>query len=180
MNHFKKFSTAFDLSIIIVNYNTKRLLFDCIKSIYESKSSLDFEIIVIDNNSDDGSEILVRDGFPEVSLIKNKVNRGFAAANNQGLKMMKGQYGLLLNPDTVVLDNAFSKMVEFMEAHKNIGILGCKILNPDGTLQRAAFPPSTLTTNITSMLNLARLLPGKRGRYFQFHLERLFPPDVLI
>jgi GT2 family glycosyltransferase len=167
-----------ELSLIIVNYNTKDLLGQCLASIYEQTKKIHFEVIIVDNNSTDGSGELVASKFPQVKLISNAVNKGFASASNEGLKLMKGKYGLLLNPDTVVLDNAFYKMVEFMESHKNIGILGCKILNPDATLQRAAFPRPTLITSVASTLNLGRLLPAGQSRYFNLHLERIFPPNV--
>jgi GT2 family glycosyltransferase len=167
-----------ELSIIIVSYNTKDILTQCLISIYEQTKNLNFEVIVVDNNSTDGTSDEFASKFPQVKLIPNVVNKGFAVASNQGLKVMKGKYGLLLNPDTIVLENVFYKMVKFMEGQKRIGILGCKILNPDGSLQRAVFPPPTLITSITSTLNLGRLLPAGQTRYFNLHLERLFPPNI--
>jgi len=166
------------LSIIIVSYNTKDFLNQCLTSIYKQTQNIEFEVIVVDNNSTDGTKEQVAKRFPKVKLVPNTLNKGFATASNQGLQIMKSDYGLLLNPDTVVLDNAFHKMVEFMKRHKRIGILGCKILNPDGSLQRAAFPPPTLITSITSTLNLGRLLPAGQRHYFNLHLERMFPPSV--
>jgi GT2 family glycosyltransferase len=166
------------LSIIIVSYNSKDLLEQCLLSIYEHTKNLNLEVIIVDNNSIDGTSEEIAYKFPQVKLISNILNKGFAAASNQGLRMMSGEYGLLLNPDTIVLDNAFAKMVEFMESHKRIGIVGCKILNYDGSLQRAAFPPPTLINGITSTLNLGRLLPGGLRHYYRFHLERIFPPKI--
>ena len=167
-----------ELSIIIVNYNTKELLSQCLSSVYEQTTNLAYEVIVIDNDSTDGSCETVTYRFPRAKLISNIINKGFAFASNQGLRIMKGQYGLLLNPDTVIMDNPFYKMVGYMERHRNIGILGCKITNPDGSLQRAAFPPPTLTTSMASMFNLGRMLPAGQNRYFNFHLERILPANV--
>jgi GT2 family glycosyltransferase len=166
------------LSIIIVSYNTKDFLIQCLTSIFEQTASLDFEVIVVDNNSMDESIREVKAKFPQVRVVVNETNQGFAKASNQGLRLMKGKYALLLNPDTVVLNNALSKMVKFMEEHKRTGILGCQILNGDGSLQRAAFPPPSLWTSITSKLNLGRFLPGGASHYYRYHLERLFPPHL--
>ena len=104
---------AVDVSIIIVNWNTRELLRDCVSSIYEDAGNVSFEIIVVDNASVDGSVEMVMQDFPRVLLIENSENRGFAPANNQGMAIAKGRYVLLLKSDTVVLDNAISKTVSF-------------------------------------------------------------------
>jgi hypothetical protein len=161
-----------------VNYNTKRFLLECISSVFEQTSEVDFEIFVVDNNSTDGSVNEVKARFPRIKIIENQNNLGFPKANNQALKLMKGKYALLLNPDTLILDKALSKMVNFMEHNKSTGMLGCRILNGDGSLQRAAFPPPSLWTSITSKLNIERLSPGKGSRYYHRHLERLFPANL--
>lgn len=166
------------LSIVIVSYNTKDLLLQCLSSVSEQTVETDFEIIVVDNDSKDQSVMEVSAKFPQVKVIANKRNLGFPKANNQGLRLMKGKYALLLNPDTVILDKALDKMVSFMEHRKRAGILGCRILNGDGSLQRAAFPPPSLWTSITSQLNLERLSAGKGSRYYGRHLERLFPANL--
>lgn len=166
------------LSIVIVSYNTKDLLLKCLSSVFEQTTRTDFEIIVVDNNSEDDSATTVKTGFPQVKVIANETNLGFARANNQGLRSMKGQYALLLNPDTVVLDNALDKMVRFMEDHQRTGVLGCRILNARGSLQRAAYPPPSLWISITSMLSASRLAPGRADSYYRRHLERLFPPHL--
>jgi len=123
------------LSIIIVNYNVKKLLKGCIKSIYETIKNIEYEVIVIDNNSSDGSVEMLKNEFPQVKIIENTENKGFAAANNQGINVSRGKYILLLNPDTIVLPNAINTMLEFMDNRAEAGAVGCKILNPDGTLQ---------------------------------------------
>ncbi|KPK38815.1 MAG: hypothetical protein AMJ78_09425 [Omnitrophica WOR_2 bacterium SM23_29] len=123
-----------DLSIVIVNWNTKDYLQKCINSIYENTKGISFEIIVVDNASSDGSIETVKSIFPSVKLIENSENLGFNAANNQGIKISSARYILLLNPDTIVLSTALSEMVRFMDGNEDAGALGCKILNPDGTL----------------------------------------------
>jgi GT2 family glycosyltransferase len=166
------------LSIIIVSYNTKELLIKCLSSVFEQTTRTDFEIIVVDNNSEDDSVTTVKTVFPQVNIITNKTNLGFAVANNKGLRSMKGQYALLLNPDTIVLDNAIDKMVRFMENHQQTGVLGCRILSARGRLQRAAYPPPSLLISITSMLSIKRLAPGRADSYYRHHLERLFPSQM--
>ena len=124
-----------DLSISIVSYNTKDLLRQCLESIYSETKGISFEILAVDNASIDGSVDAIRNNFPNVKLIVNKKNVGFAAANNQAIKDSKGRFILLLNPDTVILDSALDKLVEFMDSHPEAGVVGPQILNPDRTLQ---------------------------------------------
>lgn len=133
-----------DLSIIIVNYNTKDLLVDCIDSVYRSTEQLDFELLVIDNGSTDRSAAEVKAKFPRVRVVSNEVNRGFAAASNQGLRLMRGEYALLLNPDTQMVHGSLAKMLAYLEDQQRVGIVGCKVLNPNGSLQPSAFPLPTL------------------------------------
>ena len=124
-----------DLSIIIVSYNTKDLLKECLISIYKNISQIKFEILVVDNNSRDGSPLMVEKKFSKVKLIKNRENKGFAAANNIGIKKSKGKYLLLLNSDTLVLPDSLEEMVKFMDRTPEAGVVGGKLLNPDGSLQ---------------------------------------------
>ena len=105
------------LSLIIVNWNVKDLLEECIKFVYSQTKKVIFEIIVVDNNSTDGSIEMLEKQFRQIHLIKNNENVGFARANNQAIKQSKGEYILLLNPDTLVRDRAIEKMMEFMESH---------------------------------------------------------------
>lgn len=125
------------LSIIIVNWNTRNLLRDTLKSVQE-ETLLSHEVWVVDNGSTDGSQEMVREEFPHAHLIANTENLGFAAANNQALPLCQGEYILLLNSDTVVLDGALDKMVAYMHGHDEVGALGCKLLNADGSLQPSA------------------------------------------
>jgi hypothetical protein len=131
-----------DLSIIIVNWNARDLLTRCLQSVYDTTSNLDFEVIVVDNASNDGSQAMIRQRFPQVRLIENDQNVGFARANNQALTVSRGRYFLLLNSDTIVLPHALEKMVQFADAHAESGLIGCKLLNSDGSLQKswASFP----------------------------------------
>ncbi len=123
------------LSIVIVSWNVKALLEKCLVSVFNPPSGGDFEVFVIDNASTDGSAEMVREKFPDVKLIANQKNRGFAVANNQAIKQAQGDFILLLNPDTEILDKTLAKMVEFMKTHSDCGIAGCQILNPDKTIQ---------------------------------------------
>ena len=138
----------FALSIVIVNWNTRDLLRQCLHSIYKTTHNLAFEIYVVDNNSTDGSVNMIKKEFFKVNLIENRRNEGFATANNQAISRSRGKYTLLLNSDTIVLGNALSKMTEFMDAHELVGVLGCKLLDKDGNLQRSAAWFSCLWTLI--------------------------------
>ena len=142
-----------DLSIIIVSWNVRDLLRTCLQSIaVEAHSGPDgevnrvgswaVEILVVDNASTDGSAEMVRRQFPQVHLIANEENRGFTAANNQGLSRSQGRYLLLLNPDTEIVGDALVTMLRYMEANPEIGALGPKLVNPDGSIQpsRRRFP----------------------------------------
>ena len=121
-----------ELSIIIVNYNVKHFLEQCLKSIYKALNGIEAEIIVVDNNSVDGSLNLIREKFKEVILVSNKKNSGFSVANNQGIKMAKGNNILLLNPDTIVQEDTFIKCLEFLDNHKDAGALGVKMYDGNG------------------------------------------------
>jgi len=128
-----------DVSIIIVAWNVRKFLYDCLKSVYDQTSGIEFEVIYVDNASEDGSVEMVRKEFPQVRIIENEENKGFITANNQGIEIAQGRYILLLNSDTVVLDNAIAKTVAFADAHAEAAVVGCKVLNPSRTLQRNCF-----------------------------------------
>jgi hypothetical protein len=152
-----------DLSIIIVNYNVKEFLQNLLTSLFKAVTNLSSEIIVVDNGSDDGSVELLREKFPQVTLIANKDNLGFSKANNLGLKIAKGKFILLLNPDTIVQEDTFEKLIEFFKAHQDAGMTGCKILNPDGTLQlacRRSFPGPW--TSFCKVSGLSSMFPNSR------------------
>ena len=128
-----------DISVIIVSWNTRDILRDCLASVYAQTTGAEYEAIVVDNASSDGSAAMVKAEFPQVILIENTENKGFAAANNQGIQIAKGRYVLLLNSDTVVLDCAIPKTFVFAEKHPEAAVIGCKVLNPDHTLQPTCF-----------------------------------------
>ncbi len=147
-----------DLSIIIVNYNVKEFLQNLIHSIEKASLNLTKEILIVDNASDDGSVEFIKEKFPQIKLIANQKNLGFGKANNIGLKQANGKYILLINPDTLVAEDTFEKMIKFFESNSEAGLAGCKILNPDGSLQlacRRSFPgPWTSFTKVTGLSNL--------------------------
>jgi len=151
-----------DVSIIIVNWNTKGLLRDCLSSVYEHAGEVDYEIIVIDNASTDGSAGMVKNDFRQVILIENSENRGFAAANNQGMVVAKGRYVLLLNSDTVVLDNSIANTMRFAEENPQAAVTGCRVLNPDRTLQRTCFMFPSILNMLLSSTYLYKLFPKNR------------------
>jgi len=111
-----------DISIIVVSYNTKTLLLECLSSIFATVNSVSFEVWVVDNNSTDGTLEAVREQYPAVKVIANRENLGFAAANNQAFRSMNGRYALLLNSDTVLTEGAVRALYDFMEAHPATGM----------------------------------------------------------
>jgi GT2 family glycosyltransferase len=125
-----------DLSICIPSLEAKTILRDCLHSIHANTHTLAFEIIVVDNNSQDGTVEMLRDEFPNVRAIINDHNAGFSKPTNQALRASQGRYALLLNNDTVVLPDSLDRLVAFADAHAEIGICGPKVLNRDGTLQK--------------------------------------------
>ncbi|WP_171172428.1 glycosyltransferase family 2 protein [Ruegeria sp. HKCCA0370] len=126
------------VSIVIVNWNTRDILRDCLMSI-SRQTRKPHEVIVVDNASSDGSVDLVRDEFPDVRLIANDTNRGFSAANNQGLEIARGDNLLLLNPDTIILDDAIDTMLDWLDQHPDVGCAGCQVLEDETTIQRTCF-----------------------------------------
>ena len=126
-----------DLSVIIVNWNTKKLLEDCLRSIFKFTKDISFEVIVVDNGSKDGSQDMVKKKFPQVKLIPNKDNLGFAKANNQGIKIARGKYTLLLNSDTYLIENSFKKIIEDVNKFDNLGAMGPLLLNEDRSIQQS-------------------------------------------
>ncbi len=155
-----------DVSILIVNWNTRDLLRACLKSIFDQTRELSFEIVVIDNASDDDSAEMVRQEFPNVRLIQNIENAGFGRANNQGYHESCGEYILFLNPDTEVLDHAIEKAVAFMKAHPHVWLCGAKSLHPDGTMQvsTAYFPSLGMiwTNGVPLKIALSMFAPLKK------------------
>ncbi|MEG0076028.1 MAG: glycosyltransferase family 2 protein [Eubacterium sp.] len=165
-----------DLSIIIVNYKTKELTSNCIDSIYESNlKGIDYEILVVDNASNDGSIESIEVRFPKVKSIKNNENLGFSKANNIGMEQSSGDYILLLNSDTIVEIMTIRKSLEFMRNHQHVGALGCKIVLESGELDAAckrSFP--TPMNGIYHTLKLDRRFP-KSHRFGEYNLTYINP-----
>jgi len=146
------------LSIIIVNWNTKQLLHNCLRSIYENAKNIDFEIIVVDNASSDGSVEMVKSEFPYIKLIENQQNLGFATANNQAIRQSCGSYILLLNSDTIIIDGAIERTLDFMEKHPESGAVGCRLLNSDRSLQHSCYNFGSLARAIIFNLKLDKTI----------------------
>lgn len=153
-----------DVSVIIVNWNTVDILRDCLRSVFSETTGISFEVIVVDNASSDGSVEMIRQEFGQVILIANTENRGFAAANNQGMAIANGRYVLLLNSDTVVLDGAIQKTLAYAEQCPDTAVVGCRILNPDRSLQNSCFMFPSLLNGFLFSTFLYQLFP--RSRFF--------------
>jgi GT2 family glycosyltransferase len=158
-----------DLSIVIVSWNVRDLLRRCLHSILDVQHSMRVEVIVVDNASTDGSSDAVRTEFPDVHVITNSENRGFPAANNQGLAIAQGRHVLLLNPDTEVVEDGLATMVAFADANPDVGMVGPQLLYPDGSIQssRRRFP--TLATAVFESTWLEPYAPRRLlERYYLF------------
>jgi GT2 family glycosyltransferase len=167
-----------DLSVVIVSYNTAKLLRACLQSVYANlHPQYSVEVIVVDNASTDDSAEMVRRDFPQVHLIANSENRGFAAANNQALKVAKGNFIVLLNPDTEVVGDALWQMLAFLEAEPHAAMVGPALLYPDGTFQDGAFHFPGLSQIFLDFFPLNwRLLRSRlNGRYPRHLYEGTYP-----
>jgi GT2 family glycosyltransferase len=157
-----------DLSVIIVNYNVRYFLEQCILSVLAASKNLNVEIIVVDNCSSDDSCKILQNNFPEVILIQNKENVGFSKANNQGAAIAKGNYVLILNPDTVVGEDTFEKILKYADKKTNFGILGVKLIDGKGDF----LPESKrgIPTPMVSFNKLFGISSKKTGKYYAAHL----------
>jgi GT2 family glycosyltransferase len=153
-----------DLSVIIVSWNVAGDLLECLTSLFSSTDRLSKEVLVVDNASTDGTTALVRRCFPDVRLLENLTNVGFPRANNQALEICSGDCVLLLNPDTVVSPSVFDTCVAFMRGHSDVGMLGCRLLYPDGRIQYEC------ARNFPSLLALV---------WESVYLDRAFPRSPL-
>lgn len=160
--------TEIVLSICIVTYQTRSYLQACLRSIYQHPPDGNYEIIVVDNHSDDGTVEMLNDEFPEVGVIENADNLGFTAPMNQALRKGEGKYLLQLNPDTLVHPQAFNSLIDFMESQPEVGICGPKVLNTDGTLQKPCRRGESRPWAVfTYFLRLSSLFPKSKlfGEY---------------
>jgi GT2 family glycosyltransferase len=149
-----------DVSVCIVNWNTKDMLANCINSLLDKTCGISYEIIIVDNNSADGSAEMIRHCFPQCKLVDSKQNLGFARGNNLGFREATGKYILFLNPDTILITNAVYGMFMFLEAHDDVGAVGSKLLNQDKTIQfTCARTYPTLLNQLSDLMMLNRLFP---------------------
>ena len=154
-----------DLTIITVTWNVKDFVRDNFKNIYENTKNIEFEIYAVDNDSKDGTAEMIRNEFPNVHLIANNYNAGFAKANNQAIKLAKGRYILLLNPDMRVLPETFEKMVKWMDKHKNAGVAGCHLIKENGeTVPHVRRYPKFLD-QLAIVLKLPHIFPSILNNY---------------
>ncbi len=149
-----------ELSVIIVNWNTRDLLAQCLESVYANPPNGEFEIIVVDNGSSDGSVDMVRERFPEVLLIENLENTGFARANNQAIRISAGRYIQLLNSDAMVTPDSLEAMATFMDFHPQAGVVGPMLINRDGSFQASFAEFPTLWTELCLLTGISRLVIG--------------------
>jgi len=156
-----------DLSIVIVNWNGLAVLRNCVASVFDNSHGLKFEVIVVDNASQDDSVAVIRREFPQVTILQNKQNRGYAVANNQAFAVARGRYVLLLNNDTVVLPGALARSVADLDANSSVGVLGCRVEFPDRTFQTSCYRFNDLLE-----LFLVRLLPLGSARNERLNIGR--------
>ena len=133
-----------DISIVLVGWNNLIYLDPCLESLYESSMQSSFDVVVVDNGSTDGSQEMLREKYPQVQIVQNDHNVGLGKASNQGIAATSGRYVLLLNNDTLVKGSSFDAMVDFLDAHRTVGAVGGRLLNPDGSVQSCYNDFSTL------------------------------------
>lgn len=155
-----------DLSIIIINWNTRKLLMDCLASIFLTVQRATYEIFVVDNGSTDGSMEAVAQHYAGVIVIANQHNEGFARANNKAIRRMNGRFAVLLNSDTVLTENALDGMLAFMDAHRKAGMCGPQLLNQDGSQQTSVGSFPTLTTEFVNKSLLKLFIPATYRTHF--------------
>ena len=170
---------ALDVSIVIVNWNAGEFLRDCLCSI-GAETQAEHEIIVVDNASRDNSLEMLRQEFPTVVVIANSDNKGFAAANNQGIALARGRYILLLNPDTVILRGAIDKTIAFADARPGLGCVGCQVLENAQTIQHTCFGFASPLNHALALSHLAALFPHSRffGRQWMGWWDRRTEREV--
>ena len=166
-----------DVTVVIVSWNVRDLLGRCLRSLADAGRSLD--VIVVDNGSSDDSAAMVQAEFPAARLIANADNRGFAAANNQGIALAEGRYVLLLNPDTEVVGDALAAMVDYADAHSDVAVMGPRLLGPDGAPQHSRYRFPTLATALFESTWLQPVAPRRiLERYHALDLPDDRPVDV--
>ena len=173
-----------ELSIVIVTWNSEEVIKDCLDSVYSQKDDLDFEVLVVDNDSYDDTKKIIRENFPQVDLITNKENSGYSIANNQGVEKSKGEFVLLLNPDVKLISGFLLKSLDFMKKNPEAGALGPQLLNPDGSIQPSCREFPGFSTIIWELFGLSYLFPesrvfgGWRMGYFDHSSTREVPQPM--
>lgn len=169
-----------DLTVVIVNWNTRDMLRDALHSLLQPGSDLLLQVIVVDNASDDGSAAMVRSEFPMVTLVANTGNAGYAEGNNQGMRMAEGRHTLLLNPDVVVPRGTLEGALQALEADPKIGALGCRLIGADGETQRSVRGFPTPASILWEALGLSRLCPSSPvlGAYRMTYFDYSSQADV--
>ncbi len=170
---------SLDVSIIIVNYNGKELLKNCLASLYKFTEDLDFEVILIDNNSIEPIEDVTHP-YTNLTLINNDKNLGFAAANNQGIKLAKGKYILFLNNDTVFIENSIKKVYDFAQSKNERVFVGCRLLNNDNSIQESVVDFPSVWNTFTESFFLYKLFKKSKifNRYYLNYVEVNKPVEV--
>lgn len=162
------------LSVVILNYNVRHFLEQCVLSVQKATQNFNAEIIVVDNNSQDDSCQMIKDRFPEVILIENKENTGFPKGNNIGAKIASGKYLCILNPDTVVAEDTFEKILAFAKKQDNLGIVGCKLIDGTGHfLPESKRGIPTPFVAFTKIFSLYKIFPSIKsfGKYYASHIS---------
>jgi len=173
-----------DVSAIIVNWNTKDLLLSCVRSLITNTHKVSLEIIVVDNDSKDGSQEVLKQHFPDVTLIQNKENLGFAKANNIGIRASSGKYICLVNSDVELKNECLDKMKDYIDQHTEIGMLGPKIYYPDGKIQSSCKRFPTLWRHFCEAICFHRIAPqsklfaGEKMTFFTY--DKILGVDCLI
>ncbi len=162
-----------DLTVIISNCNTRALLRNCLESVYRYTSGITFEVICVDDASSDGSADMVADEFPDVTLVRNPVNKSYARNCNLGIRMSRARYVCLLDSDTMLIRNTLAALVRFMDDHPQAAVCGPKLLNPDGSVQHHIRSFAGLSTFLLQTLNWHKLFPGSRlmDRYYNTNFD---------
>ena len=169
-----------DLTVIIPSYNTRRFLHDCISSIYEHTRGITFEVICIDDNSDDDSADMVSQTFPEVIFVRNQTNQGYVRNTNLGMSMSRARYACHLNSDTLLISDAFQPLVHYMDENPQVAVCGPKLLNPDRSVQHCIRHFSGPGTMMLQALNWHKLFPRSRltDRYYATGFDYSKPQPV--
>ena len=155
--------STFDLSIAIVSYNTKEVLLDCLRSVHTHTTAIAYEVIVVDNDSRDGTVAALKDSYPAMRIIENPDNRGFAKAVNQAVAVSHGRHVLLLNSDTLLKDQALTTMVAYLDDHRDVGAVSCKQGTGDGHLNQTCFPFPSIRDHLFYSALFQRVAPAMQA-----------------